>query len=226
MGILDNYNRIRTRVAEITSIKGRDPKSVKIIAVTKTLPASTVQEAVDSGISLFGESRIQEARSKFVDIKGAYTLHMVGHLQSNKSRDAVRLFDLIHSIDRDSTAEAVNAEAERAGKKQKILLQVKTSDEETKSGIEPGGLESLAERVLGMKNLELLGLMTIAPFTEDAELVRKSFRDARELLGRINSVFGLSLAELSMGMSGDFEIAVEEGSTMLRIGTALFGSRS
>ncbi|MCU0848516.1 MAG: YggS family pyridoxal phosphate-dependent enzyme [Spirochaetes bacterium] len=226
MGILNNFNRIRTRVAEITSIKGRDPESVKIIAVTKTLPASTVQEAVDSGISLLGESRIQEARSKFVEIKGGYTLHMVGHLQSNKSRDAVRLFDLIHSIDRDTTAEAVNAEAEKAGKKQKILLQVKTSGEETRSGIEPGGLEGLVERVLGMKNLELLGLMTIAPFTEDGDLVRKSFRDAGELLCRINSGFGLSLAELSMGMSGDFEIAVEEGSTMLRIGTAIFGSRS
>lgn len=225
MSIRDNYIRLQNEIAELAVSRKRNPGDVRIIAVSKTFSAAAVQEAIDAGIRVFGENRIQEAGQKIPLLAGDFTFHLVGHLQSNKAREAVELFDLIHSIDKFSTAERVSAEAQRFGKRQKILIQVNTSGENSKSGVSPDQAQDLAGRIGALADLELLGLMTMAPFTEDEEPVRKSFRTARETLEKINGVLNLGLSELSMGMSSDYRIAVEEGATMVRIGTALFGQR-
>ena len=226
MSIRDNYIRLQNEIAELAVSRKRNPGDVRIIAVSKTFSAAAVQEAIDAGMKVFGENKVQEAKRKIPGLVGDFSFHLVGHLQSNKARDAVGLFDLIHSIDTFGTAERVDAEAGRRGKRQKILIQVNTSGENSKSGVAPERAADLAGRVILLKNLELLGLMAIAPFTDEEEPVRKSFRAARETLDTINGVLKLDLRELSMGMSSDFRIAIEEGSTMVRIGTALFGQRN
>lgn len=225
MGVIENYNRILKEIEERAAASGRNSGDIHIIAVSKTFSVDAIQAAIDCGIRLFGENKVQEAKRKIPELKGEYIFHMVGHLQSNKARDAVRFFDMIHSIDSVSTAEKVDQEAARIGKKQKVLIQVNTSGEETKSGVPAGSALELAVAMRGMKNLDLKGLMTMAPFTDDRELIRGTFRSARKLLDDINRAMNTELIELSMGMSSDFRIAVEEGATMVRIGTALFGER-
>lgn len=225
MSVAENYMIISDRVAAAAERCGRDHRGIKIIAVSKTVPYAMMQHAIDSGIILFGESRIQEARTKLQQLRGSFTCHMIGHLQSNKAGEAVRLFDLIHSIDKLSTAQSVNNMALRENKIQKILIQIKTDEEDTKSGISPEESFHLAENILKMPGVELLGLMTIGPVTDDRNTTRAAFRETAGILGRLNSEFGLKMGELSMGMSGDFDIAVEEGATMLRIGSAIFGER-
>ncbi len=225
MSIRDNYIRLRNEIAELAVSRKRNPGDVRIIAVSKTFGAAAVQEAIDAGIRVFGENRVQEAKRKIPELSGEFSFHLVGHLQSNKARDAVGLFELIHSIDAFSTAERVSAESQRIGKRQKVLIQVNTSGENSKSGVSPELAPDLVRRIAGLANLEVLGLMAMAPFTEDEGPVRRSFRAAREARDRINDELKLELRELSMGMSSDYRIAVEEGSTMVRIGTALFGAR-
>lgn len=225
MGIIENYERVKREVEEAALSCGRDPSRIRIVAVSKSFDVGVVQKAIDGGMRLFGENRVQEAKQKIPALKGDFVFHMVGHLQSNKARDAVRLFDLIHSIDKLSTAKAVADEAARAGKRQKVLIQVNTSGEDTKSGVAPEQAIDLARGVSEMPALELLGVMTIGPLTDDEAEIRKSFIMARTIMEDINQNLGLSLTELSMGMSGDFRIAVEEGATLLRIGTAIFGER-
>ena len=222
----ENYSRITGFVRETALGAGRDPEGIRVVAVSKTVSASVVQEAIDGGIRLFGENRIQEAKAKIPELKGDFAFHLVGHLQSNKARDAVRLFDVIHSIDKIGTAEKVDEEARRAGKVQKVLAQVNTSGEESKAGVTPDGALDLCRAVQGLRNIELLGLMTIGPLTDDESAVRASFAMLRELLEKINGGLGTHMKELSMGMSSDYRIAVEEGATMVRIGTAIFGSRN
>ena len=226
MNIRDNYNFIENRVAGAALRSGRKPESVRIIAVSKTFPYETVQNAIDAGIFLFGENKVQEAKSKIPGLSGNFTFHMVGHLQSNKAKDAVNLFDLIHSIDSLSTAERVNAEARKIGKIQKILIQVNALGEITKSGAEPDEAIRLAEKCLTMENTELLGFMNIGPFSDDTALIRKSFAKTREILEKTNNLLKTSMKELSMGMSEDFETAIEEGATMVRVGSLIFGNRS
>jgi pyridoxal phosphate enzyme (YggS family) len=226
MTVIDNYHRIEKEIAAIAASRGRDPETIRIIAVCKTFEAAVVQEAIDSGIRLFGENKVQEAKRKIPGLRGDFTFHMVGHLQSNKARDAVGLFDYIHSIDSPGTAQKVDHEAERIGKVEKILVQVNASGETSKSGVPPEMVPELVEQLMGLKNTDLLGFMTMAPFTDDEHLIRRSFRIARQLLEDINARFGLELRELSMGMSGDYRVAVEEGSTLVRIGTAIFGQRT
>jgi pyridoxal phosphate enzyme (YggS family) len=226
MAIIDNYNRIRSDVAAIAAALGRNPEAIRIVAVCKTIGAAAVQEAIDSGIRLFGENMVQEAKRKIPNLKGDFAFHMIGHLQTNKARDAVGLFDCIHSIDKFSTAAKVDHEAGRIDKVQKILIQVNASGEQSKSGVPPESLTGLIMQTLDLKHLELCGFMTMAPFTSDEQLVRESFKTTRELLEDINVRLNLSLFELSMGMSADYRIAVEEGSTMVRIGTAIFGERA
>lgn len=225
MSIIDNYRRIRDDIDAVARSCGRDPGDIRIIAVSKNFSAGIVQEAIDGGILLFGENRVQEAKGKIPLLRGDCAFHMVGHLQSNKARDAVALFEVIHSIDSVGTAERLNAEAERAGKRQKILVQVNASGEESKSGVDPRSAMELAAAVTALGSIELRGLMTMAPFTDDEDVIRNSFGATRELLGRINGELGLHLEELSMGMSSDYRVAVEEGATMVRIGTAIFGNR-
>jgi pyridoxal phosphate enzyme (YggS family) len=225
MTIIDNYNRIKEKINE-TAIKcGRKSDEIKIVAVSKTFSESIVQEAINSGIDILGESRVQEASKKFQSILGNFKLHMIGHLQSNKSDEAVKLFDLIHSVDKISTASKLNLEAKKIGKVQSIFLQLKTSDEDTKHGVYQDEIISIAESVLNMENLKLEGLMSIGPNTSDNSVIKKSFIETANVLNKINSTLNLNLKELSMGMSGDYTIAIEEGATLIRIGTAIFGSR-
>ncbi len=226
MRIIDSYTRIEKEIAAIATASGRSPGGIRIIAVSKTFDEPIVQEAIDAGIRVFGENKVQEAKRKIPNLKGDFTFHMVGHLQSNKAREAVLLFDLIHSIDKIETAAAVDREAGRIGKKQKVLIQVNTSGEESKSGIAPSSARDLTEQVMELKNLDLRGFMTMAPFTDDEDVIRETFRAAKRLLEQLNESLGLSLTELSMGMSSDFRIAVVEGATLVRIGTAIFGYRN
>lgn len=226
MSVVENYSRIQDEIGKIAIAIGRDPGNIRIIAVSKTFDAPTVQEAIDAGVRVFGENKVQEAKIKIPLLKGDFSFHMVGHLQTNKARDAVNLFDAIHSIDRIETAVKVDAEAGRIAKKQKVLVQVNASREDSKSGVAPGDSLDLVRKILDLENLELIGLMTMAPFTDEEGPVRSAFRETRRLLDRINDTFRLTLGELSMGMSSDYRIAVEEGATMLRIGTAIFGSRN
>lgn len=226
MSIIENYRAIRREIDDIAAAAGRNPADIRIIAVCKTFPEEAIQEAIDGGIALFGENKVQEAKRKLPALRGDFSFHMIGHLQSNKARDAVALFDVIHSIDKLTTAEKVNDEAAKIGKRQKILLQANISGEATKSGIAAGEHIELARAIAALPHLELLGLMTMAPFTDDKSVIRSVFSGARNLLWEINAALGTDYKELSMGMSSDYPIAVAEGATMVRIGTAIFGERS
>ncbi|HPF06096.1 MAG TPA: YggS family pyridoxal phosphate-dependent enzyme [Spirochaetota bacterium] len=226
MTIIDNYKRIREQIDTKALKIGRDPASINIISVSKTFPFEDIQEAIDSGISIFGENKVQEAKEKLLHLNGNFSFHMLGHLQTNKAKDAVKLFDMIHSIDKNETALKINNEAFKINKIQSVLIQIKTSDEKTKSGIAPDDAIKLAEYITTLKNLKLEGVMSIGPLTEDSRLTAKSFKETADTLISINKALSLNLKELSMGMSGDYLMAVEQGATMLRIGTAIFGKRS
>lgn len=210
----------------------RDPFSVNLIAVTKTVPIERIAESADAGIRLFGENRIQEAEPKvraFREIatkEGYYNVewHFIGHLQSNKVRKAVGLFDVIHSVDSVELAETINREAERIGKIQKVFIQVKLSHEQTKHGVAEEGFFELLKAVSTMENLNLVGLMTLPPYFEDPELSRPYFRRLAQLRDEAQAR-GYTIPHLSMGMSHDCEVAIEEGATYIRVGTALFGQR-
>ncbi|MBI5639441.1 MAG: YggS family pyridoxal phosphate-dependent enzyme [Nitrospirae bacterium] len=208
---------------------GRSPDAIRLIAVTKGVGPEKIVEAVENGLRDFGESRIQAAQKKINDSDmqaGHERLrwHLIGHLQKNKSRAAVGLFDLIHSVDSLELAVLMNRYAEEAGKIQEILIQVKLSDEESKYGIPEEKLPGVLKELSGLRNLRAAGLMTIPPFFEDPERARPYFRHLREIRDNYNKT-GFKWKELSMGMSNDFEVAVEEGSTMVRVGTAIFGER-
>lgn len=225
MDYYNNYNIIKDSVSEAATKTSRNPDSIKIVSVSKTFSYGIIQQAIDSGLFLFGENKIQEAKSKIPLLKGDFEFHMIGHLQSNKAKDAVNLFSMIHSIDSLSTADKVNREASKLGKIQDILIQINSSGEESKSGISPSEAIDLAGNISEMNNLNLKGIMTIGPLTDNESDIRKSFIITRQTLDSINRELGLSLNELSMGMSDDFLIAVEEGATLLRIGSAIFGRR-
>jgi hypothetical protein len=229
LSISDNLRQVENRIAETALRSGRNPREVKLVAVSKTFPADKMLEALTAGARILGENRIQEARAKFPaiektlrDLKGEF--HLVGHLQRNKAKEAVRLFDLIHSIDSERIAREVNRRAEEIGKIQRVLIEVNTSGEPQKYGIPPQETEELVEIVSGLLHLKLEGLMTVGPLYGGLHGARECFR----LLRRLRDEAGGAdrLPELSMGMTADFEIAVEEGSTMVRIGTAIFGERN
>ena len=225
MNYYENYKNIKNSVNECASKLSRDPDSIKILSVSKTFPHETVQDAINSGIILFGENKIQEAKFKIPFLTGNFEFHMIGHLQSNKAKDAVKLFSMIHSIDSISTAEKINREAFSLGKTQDILIQINSSGEETKSGVNPDKGVDLAGAVTEMKNIHLKGVMTIGPLADNESVIRKAFTLTRKTLETMNRELGLSLKEISMGMSDDYLIAVEEGATIIRIGSAIFGRR-
>jgi len=210
---------VRARIAAAAGRAGRDPASVQLIAVTKTVAPERVEEALVAGLTVFGENKVQEAKAKIPLVSSRAHWHMVGHLQSNKARDAVALFELIHSVDSVKLATELNKWADQAGKTQPILLEVNVAGEASKFGLQPGDAEPALAEINKLPRLEVRGLMTIAPFCEEPEQVRPYFRQLRGLRDQ------LSLPELSMGMTHDFEIAIEEGATMVRIGTAIFGER-
>lgn len=203
----------------------RNPEEIRLIAVTKSQPVDKIIEAADLGLRIFGESRVQEAKGKIEKItEFKIEWHMIGHLQTNKAKEAVRLFSLIHSVDSEKLAIALDREASKFGKLQRILIQVKLSDEESKFGVKETEVEKLIQSCIKLKNLKVEGLMTIPPYFENPEDVRFYFRKLRQLRDGLIDKYDF-LKELSMGMSHDFEVAIEEGATMVRIGSALFGQR-
>jgi len=228
MGIKQNLEEIRARMAAAAQHCGRQPDSVNLVAVSKTVPVEKIREGIDAGADQLGENYIQEAREKIETLAGQpLTWHFIGHLQSNKAKYAARLFDLIHSVDSFKLAKALDKEARKAGKVQAILIQVNIAGEETKSGISETGALELVQQVSQLENLSIKGLMTMPPYFNAPEKVRPFFRRLRELRDRIAEMNlpQVSMDELSMGMTGDFEAAIEEGATLVRIGTAIFGER-
>jgi len=208
---------------------GRDPNSIRLVAVTKTVSPEEIRQAVDAGLRVFGESYIQEAMTKIDAIADMrLSWHFIGHLQSNKARYAVRCFDLIHSVDSLHLAQALNREAKKIGKIQNILIQVNISGETTKSGTGEEEAIFLAKSITDLKNLSVQGLMTLPPYFDQPEKARPYFKALADLNYQIQqqSIPGTDMNELSMGMTGDFEVAIEEGATLVRIGTAIFGDRT
>jgi len=225
MNIINNYNKIKKHIQELNISLGRDINSVKIISVSKTFPIATVQEAIDSGIQVFGENKIQEAKLKHESLTGKFSFHLIGHLQSNKAKEAVKIFDLIHSIDKLSTAEKLNKEAAKINKIQEILIQVNATNEESKNGIHPSELNSIFESINDLSNIKVMGIMGIGPTNGTEKKIRKAFKMCKQLLDNLNKKYNINLKELSMGMSSDYEIAIEEGATFIRVGRAIFGKR-
>jgi len=225
-GLCENIKNIYRRISHAAMRVERDPCDVKLIAVTKTVDTERIKEAIDWGLRIFGESRVQEAKEKISNLKSQISnsriaWHLIGHLQKNKAKTAVQLFDLIHSVDSIGLADELNNHAEKAGKIQRVLIQVKLSGEETKHGISKKNLMNLIDAVMKMRNLKLEGLMTMPPYFDSPEMARPYFRELRELRDNAKRL-GYELPELSMGMTNDFEIAIEEGATMVRIGTGIF----
>lgn len=228
-GLTDAISTIYKRISHAAMRVGRNPEEVKLIAVTKTVTVFQIKETIDAGLRTFGENRVQEAKAKIEELSADSTMpsvswHLIGHLQKNKAKHAVQLFDLVHSLDSAELAEELNSQAEKIDKVQEVLVEVKLSHEETKQGVVKAELPELLKMVQTMKHLRLRGLMTIPPFFEHPEAARPFFRELRELRDEADSA-GYHVPELSMGMSNDFEVAIEEGATMVRIGTAIFGER-
>jgi len=223
--IEENIKQLRTRIAEKCGEIGLNSKEIKLIAVSKFFGLDAINEANRLGITDFGENKAQELRDKYEILGDKVTWHFIGTLQRNKVKYAVKAATYIHSVDSASLADEINIQAQKLNKVQKILLEVKTSSEESKSGLTTESeLLNLVRHCSSLPNTQLLGLMTMAPFTNDTEIIRKSFIELRNLRDRINQN-GFNLKELSMGMTNDYEIAIEEGATMLRIGSAIFGQR-
>ena len=222
-----NLERIRNQMAEACTKAGRSPASVALMAVSKMHPAEAILEAYEAGQRLFGENRVQEAQAKAQQILGldGLELHLIGPLQNNKTSKAAELFHAVDTLDSLKTAERLNSAAEALGRQIAVLIEVKLSPEETKHGIAPEELPALLAALAALPNLQVRGLMTVPPWSEDAEAARPTFRRLRELRDQNLAAYP-ALAELSMGMSNDFAVAIEEGSTCVRIGTAIFGKRN
>jgi len=204
---------------------GRAPESVVLLAVTKGQPPDVVRAAADLGLTLFGENRVQEARAKIGQCPGRLRWQMIGHLQSNKCRDAVHFFEMIQSVDSLALAQEIDKWADKAAKSMPILLEVNIAGESSKFGYPPDRLLAELAEINKLKHVEIHGLMTVAPWAAEPEKVRPIFRRLRELRDECGEILGAPLPQLSMGMSGDFEVAIEEGATMIRLGAALFGER-
>jgi pyridoxal phosphate enzyme (YggS family) len=226
--IADRVKKVRDRIESAAVSCGRNPESVKIVAASKTVPVDRIEAAMHAGIRVFGENYVQEAEEKIETLgRDRVSWHFVGHLQTNKAKYAVRLFDLIHSVDSLKIARELDRRARGVGTVQKILIQVNVSGEESKSGIDTAHTLDLVREVSTLENLTVCGLMTMPPYFNSPEKVRPHFRTLKALQIEINKGGdpNLNIAELSMGMSGDFETAIEEGATLVRIGTAIFGER-
>ncbi len=226
MDLQANIAAIQNRIQAACEKAGRDPLSVKLMAVSKGQPPQLVEKAAECGLTLFGENKVQEAKAKIGMCSGKLHWHLIGHLQTNKCRDAVHFFEQIHSVDSLHLAEEIDRHGQKAGKRIPILLEVNVAGEATKFGYKPESLITDFLKINDLSHIEIHGLMTIAPWSLEPERVRPFFRKLRELKNECQQILGAPLAELSMGMSGDFEVAIEEGSTLVRIGTAIFGARS
>ena len=217
---------VRGRIAAACSRAGRDPSEVEIVAVTKTHGAEVVREAWDAGLTIVGENKVQEAAWKKPASASGPSWHLIGHLQSNKVRRALELFDVIHSVDSAKLADRINSVADETGALPRILLEVNVSGEKSKSGMPPEAVRTTLEHIAAnCPRVTVEGLMTMAPFSENPEDARPYFRRLRELRDELEKKLSIGLPRLSMGMSGDYEVAVEEGATWVRLGTVLFGER-
>ncbi len=226
--IARNLNAVRRRIEAACTRCGRDPGAIRLVCVTKTMRAETVLSAIQAGAVLFGENYIQEARDKCAALSQYPVIwHFIGHLQTNKAKYAVKLFDIIHTVDSLRLAAELDREARKIGKVQKILIQVNIGKEASKSGIGAESADSLIRSIAGFPNISVRGMMVIPPFFDEPERVRPYFRGLRELRDTLNhsGISDVRMDELSMGMTGDFEAAIEEGATLVRIGTAIFGER-
>ena len=227
MSIVENLARVKARIAEAALRVGRRPETVKLVGVTKTVDLPRVELAVRAGLEILGENYVQEAREKLRRFQGRVRWHFIGRLQSNKAKYAVQLFDLIHTVDSLKLAEEVQRRAQALGRVIPVLIQVNLAAEETKGGVRPEEALALVGEAARLRNLHVRGLMTMPPYFSEPERVRPYFRRLRELSEEIAAAGyrGVEMAELSMGMSGDLEVAVEEGATLVRVGTAIFGER-
>lgn len=224
--IAANLGRVHERIAKAAKRAGRSPDEITLVAVSKTFPAEAIRAAYKAGARHFGENRVQEWESKQPVLRDLDAIwHLIGHLQSNKARRAAYLFRRIDSVDDLALAKKLDAAAAAEGKNLPVLIEVNLGDESTKSGVIEAGLSALAESVAPFAHLDLVGLMTIPPFTDDAEHARLHFRKLRELRDDLSRRLGRKFPVLSMGMSHDFEVAIEQGSTEVRVGTAIFGQR-
>lgn len=225
MNLAENLAAIQQRIRAACERAGRDPATVELLAVTKSQPPEVVQAAAALGLTLFGENKVQEARAKIPLCSGRLRWHFIGHLQTNKCRDAVELFEMIQSVDSLHLAQELNKRAEQAAKRIPVLLEVNVAGERRKFGYAPERLLAELPALNALPRLEIRGLMTVPPWSPEPEKVRPHFRRLRELREQCEQILGAPLPHLSMGMSGDFEVAIEEGATIVRIGTALFGPR-
>lgn len=223
--IAANLEKVRATIAEAERKSGRAAGSVELVAVTKTHSAEVVQVAVDAGQLLFGENRVQEAKAKIPELPSKLRWHLIGHLQSNKARLALTLFEMIHGVDSIDLLQHLNRVAEDLGVFPRVLLEVNVADESSKFGFPPQQLLSEVESIVQMDRLQIEGLMTIPPLAAAPEHSRKYFVQLRELRDRLEREFKFPLPHLSMGMTADYGVAVEEGATLVRVGTAIFGER-
>lgn len=225
MTIAQRVQVVFERMAAACRRAGRDAASVRLVAVSKTHPPETVREAYQAGLRVFGESRVQEAAAKIPMCPGDISWHMVGHLQRNKVKHAVSLFDVIHSVDSLRLLETLDRLAQEAGRRPSVLLEVNVSGERSKFGLPPDQVADVLKAATKLTHVNIVGLMTIPPFFEDPEKTRPFFRQLRSRRDELRAETGFALEELSMGMTHDFEIAIEEGATWVRVGTAIFGER-
>ena len=224
--ILDNLERVREQMASAAANSGRSANDVELVAISKTHPAEKVREVVEAGQTLFGESRVQEARAKITELSSNIRWHFVGHLQKNKVRQALPLFEMIHSVDSLALAQDINRIAEEEGLYPRILLEMNVAGEGSKFGFAPDDLREQMEMLLALPRLSIEGLMCIPPLAVESEDSRKFFVQVRELRDSLEKEFNLKLPQLSMGMTQDFLIGIQEGATLVRVGTAIFGERS
>src|SRR5437870_4032723 len=224
--IAENLARVREQIALAAAKVGRAVGGIELVAISKTHDAEKVRAAFDAGQSLFGESRVQEARVKIPELPSNMRWHFVGHLQKNKIRHALPLFEMIHSVDSLALAQEINRIGEEEGMRPRVLLEINVAGEGSKFGFAPDKLREQMEELLALPRLSVLGLMTIPPLSEEPEVSRKYFIQLRELRDRLQTEFRVDFAQLSMGMTQDYAVAVEEGATLVRVGTAIFGERS
>jgi pyridoxal phosphate enzyme (YggS family) len=225
--IAENLARVRERIQEAARRSGRDPERVRLVAVSKTVDPERARQAVEAGAKILGENYVQEAQKKIEVLGHEISWHFIGHLQRNKAKVAVHLFDLIHAVDSINLAQELDRQAKLQGKVLPVLLQINLGGEATKFGAQEKEILLLAEKLSAMAGIEVKGLMTMPPFFEDPEASRPYFVELRKLGERLaqQKIPRISTEELSMGMSNDFEVAVEEGATLVRVGTAIFGPR-
>ncbi|HKS31439.1 MAG TPA: YggS family pyridoxal phosphate-dependent enzyme [Chthoniobacterales bacterium] len=224
--IAENLELVKARIAQAAAESKRSADEIELVAVTKTHSAETIREATDAGHSLFGESKVQEARNKIPLLPSNLRWHFIGHLQRNKVRHALPLFQLIHSVDSLELAQQIDRIACDEGLHPRILLEINAAGEASKFGFQPDKLRQEMESLLALPRLSIEGLMCIPPLGQDAEASRKYFVTLRELRNSIENEFALKLPQLSMGMTNDYPVAIEEGATIVRVGTAIFGERS